>query len=352
MFCQINHAICPAWLNSVMSANTAINGSDFPVNGSARHKLAHAMKCASLTVATNDWRPWQFRLADQYVELSATPNPMSDTADSDDREMMIRCGAALFHLKLALKRYGCLGRVELFPDLAEASLVARIHCGTSTPGGAQDVALFETMARKRNKSSFWSEPPVSESVFETIQSAATGEKAWLEFSRCDASRDQLVALAESSAKMPAQAGYRVAQPEPSRVAQWTRPLLTFVVGAGDAKKFTVEPGQKRASEMATLAVIKTKTDDKHGWLATGEAMARVRLLARASEISSQVFNQAFQSRRLREVLRMSIGRKGFVQAIIGFGSQPAHWTAAASEQTVAGHMFEPDTDYASRIHRD
>lgn len=341
-------------MNSVMSANTAstINGSDFPINGSARHKLAHAMKCAGFAVLTNDWRPWQFRLADQQVELSAAPNPSSAAADSDDREMMIRCGAALFHFKLALKRYGCLGRVELFPDLAEATLVARIHCGVSSPAAVQDVALFDAMARKRNKSTSWSEPPISESVLEAIQSAATGEKAWLEFSQCDASRDRLVTLAESNAKVPAVAGYRLAQTEPSRVAQWTRPLLTFVVGAGDAKKYTVEPGQKRASEMAALAVIKTKTDDKHGWLATGEAMARVRLLARTSEISSQVFDQGFQNRRLREVLRMTIGRKGFVQAIMGFGLQPARWTAATSERTAVGHMFEPDADYPSRIHRD
>jgi hypothetical protein len=222
----------------------------------------------------------------------------------------------------------------------------------SPSGATQEMALFEAMARKRNKSTSWSEPPVSESVLGTLQSAATGEKAWLEFSQCESSRERLVALAESGARTPTVAGYRVTRPGHSRVAQWTRPLLTFVVGASDSKKFTVEPGQKRANEMAALAVIKTKTDDKHGWLATGESMARARLQARASEISSQIFDQAFQNRRIREVLRVSIGRKGFVQGIIGFGLQPAHWTVAASEQTMAGDMFEPDTDFASRIHRD
>jgi hypothetical protein len=310
------------------------------------------MKCAGLATALNDWQPWQFRLAEQQVELAALPNPHSNTADADDREIMIRCGAALFHLKLALKRYGCLGRVELFPDLAEASLIARVYCGVSSPAGTHEVALFDAMARKRNKSASWSEPRVSESVLETIQSAANGEKAWLEFSQCDASRERLVALVESNARVPAIAGYRLAQPEPSRVAQWTRPLLTFVVGAGDTKKYSVEAGQKRPSEMATLAVIKTKTDDKHGWLATGEALARVRLQARATEIPSQVFDQAFQNRRMREILRMSIGRKGFVQAVMGFGSQPAQWTPAVAERAAVGHMFEPDTNYSSRIHRD
>ena len=136
------------------------------------------------------------------------------------------------------------------------------------------------------------------------------------------------------------------------MAQWTRPLLTFIVRANEVESITVEAVGRRAEQMASLAVIKTKTDDKHGWLAAGQAMARVRLQARVSEISSQVFDQAFRSRFVREELRTSIGHKGFAQAIIGLGSNPATWMGASLAQQTADREDSPDTTFPSRFRID
>ena len=328
-----------------MSANTAWNGSesDFPAGGSVRQKLGHAVKCAGMAVSLDEWQSWQFRLADNQVELLADAGLVSEAVDPDGRELMIRCGAALFHLKLALKRFGCLGQVELFPEFDQSGLVARIHRGFSPDCGAQEVALFEAMARGRNAFASWNEAPVSEAAFELFESAMAGAKAWLEFSQCASSRNRLLEFAALGVKAPTPGNQPEAPPGNSRVAQWTRPLLTFIVRTGEAGPITVEAAGTRADQMAMLAVIKTKTDDKHGWLATGQAMARARLQARVSGISSQVFDQAFRSRYVREELRTSIGHKGFAQAIIGFGTNPATWTAVAPAWQSAGHdvVLEP-----------
>ena len=337
-----------------MSANTFWDGgkSDFPAGGSVRQKLGHAMKCAGMAVAMDEWQPWQFRLDDTHVELSADAGTVSEMVDPDGREFMIRCGEALFHLKLALKRFGCLGQVELFPDFDQAGLVARIHCGSSPDGGAREVALFEAMVRDQNPFTSWNEAPVSESMFELFEGAMAGEKAWLEFSQCTSSRNRLLEFAEWGVKTPPAGN----QPETlmghSRMAQWTRPLLTFIVRGNEAESLTVEPAGRRAEQMAALAVIKTKTDDKHGWLATGQAMARVRLQARVSEIASHVFDQAFRSRYVREELRTSIGHKGFAQAIIGFGSHPAAWAASPLAQQLDSRESEPGAAVPWRFRTD
>jgi hypothetical protein len=84
---------------------------------------------------------------------------------------------------------------------------------------------------------------------------------------------------------------------------------------------TAPDGVRTIHEMASLAVLKTKTDDRYGWLAAGEVMERARLEAQTLGVSSQVFDQAFHERRPRHELRNIIGRKGFVQSIIGFGLQ-------------------------------
>jgi hypothetical protein len=124
----------------------------------------------------------------------------------------------------------------------------------------------------------------------------------------------------------------------SRIAQWTKPFLTFTVRTAASGRIAVEPAGERADQMvsfAALALIKTKTDDKHGWLAAGKAVAQVRLQAQVLGVSCRVFEQAFRNRHLREELRTTIGRKGFAQSIIGFGSQQAQWTFTPPTQQSA-----------------
>jgi hypothetical protein len=339
-----------------MSANTIWNvaETDFPAGGTAQQKLGYALKCAAMAAVMEEWQPWQFRLIEGHIELYATDDQASEVADSDGRELMIRCGAALFHLKLALKRFGCLGRVELFPDLDQAGLVARIHCGFSQDHDAQEAALFEAMTRSRKNFAPSGEAPVSEAILESLNCNLAGEKAWLEFSQSESSRKRLLTLAESGVRQ-ATAGQRpkgqgsdneIRQFElsrgalrNSRLAQWTRPFLTFTVRNAGSEQIAVQVGGRRADQMAVLAVVKTKTDDKHGWLAAGKAMAQARLQAQVLGVSCCVFDQAFRNRHVREELRTTIGRKGFVQSIIGFGSHMAQWTfAPAAQQSATATM--------------
>ncbi len=341
-------------MDSVMSANSTWNGgeSDFLAGGSVRQKLGHAVKCAAMAASMDEWQPWQFRLDDDRVELSADASPVSEVVDPDGREWMIRCGTALFHLKLALKRFGCLGRVELFPEFDQAGLVARIHGGFSPPCGAPEVALFEAMERGQDKFASWHEGPVSESHFEMFQGAVAGEKAWLEFSQCASSRNRLLEFAELREKAPATEHQPGASLANSRVAQWTRPLLTFIVRGNEPENLTVEPVGGRAEQMAALAVVKTKTDDRHGWLAAGQAMARARLQARVLEISSHVFDQAFRSRHVREELRTSIGHKGFAQAVMGFGLNAVAWAGTPLAPQPVMREGVADTAFPSRFRMD
>src|SRR5208282_4845512 len=102
----------------------------------------------------------------------------------------------------ALKRFGCLGRVELFPEFDQAGLVARLICGFSPACGTQEAALFEAMTRGQNKFASWNEPPIDESIFEMFQGAVAGEKAWLEFSQSESSRNRLALFAEFGVKTP------------------------------------------------------------------------------------------------------------------------------------------------------
>ncbi|HVF09946.1 MAG TPA: hypothetical protein VNA16_04040, partial [Abditibacteriaceae bacterium] len=50
--------------------------------------------------------------------------------DPGDRELIMSCGAALLHLRVALKYFGYTGIVETFPDLDNEDLLARVALGS------------------------------------------------------------------------------------------------------------------------------------------------------------------------------------------------------------------------------
>jgi len=256
---------------------------DFPANGSLRKKLEFALKYTTLAPVEGGWPPWYFRLADAQVELMAKNNPVREEADPERRGFIIGCGSALLYLKLALKHFGCLGRVELFPDLGQPALVARVHCGFGRERDAREKRLFEAMTEGRVNVSPFGATPVSETMLAVLGHAAAGERGWLDFVQSETSRQHVLqaTLAENL---------------------WN--------GA-------VQPDVPPAISTATLAVVKTKTDDKHGWLEAGQTMARTVLQAQALGLSWAFFDPV-RRRAAREGLRLGVGHKGFAQVILRF----------------------------------
>jgi hypothetical protein len=232
---------------------------------------------------------------------------------------MIGCGSALLYLKLALKHFGCLGRIALFPDLGEPALVARIHFGLCGEQGAQEKLLFEAMAASRAKGPPLAETPISETMLEALGHAAAGERGWLDFVQSEMSWQQVIKTTQADDQR-----WPNLQP---------RSRLHFVLGGRNphSRDEAIEPIQQPVVSAATLAVVKTKTDDKHGWLEAGQTMARTVLQAQALGLSWAFFNPV-RRRESREALRIGVGHKGFAQVILRFGGRNVQmWNRAVDQ---------------------
>lgn len=294
-----------------MSASSIWNISEveFPTNGSPRQKLAFALKYAALAPAQNGWQPWHFRMTDTYLELLIKNKPTLEAIDPDKRELIIGCGAALLYLKLALKHFGCLGRVALFPDLGEPTLVARVHLGFCRERDEREKLLFEAMNHADD--SPLGTTTVSEAMLALLSQAAAGERGWLDFTQSETSRRYVMKIT-LAAKQPA--------PDFS-TEEWDSRWRLQSSASGsrrtDAFNWEIKP-VRELSVAATLAVVKTKTDDKHGWLEAGQTMARTVLQARALGLSWSFFDPV-RCRETRAALRTGVGHKGFAQVILQFG---------------------------------
>jgi hypothetical protein len=284
-----------------MSASSMWNISEagFPANSSPREKLMFALKYATLAPVESDWQPWHFRMADTYLELLVKSNPSREEADPDRREFMIGCGSALQYLKLALKHFGCLGRVALFPDLGEPALVARVHSGFCRERNPQEKFIFDAMTGSHGNNSLLGETPVSETMLSALSQAVSGERGWLDFVQSETSRQQVLKITLSG-------------------NQWRMSFDRLNVQPADVSGEEDISRRSQPFSTTTMAVVKTKTDDKHGWLEAGQTMARTVLQAQALGLSWAFFNPV-RRREARGALRMGVGHKGFAQVILRFG---------------------------------
>ena len=295
------------------------------MNGSVRQRLEAALEYAALAPKEIDWDAWEFRLADEHLELIAESAPELEGIDPDGRESMISCGAALQYLKLALKHSGSLGRVELFPELDQPRLVARIHSGNSSLRDRQESLIFEAMSRSLIPSSSMGKAPVSDAMLAVLSQAVAGERGWLDFTQSETSLQRVVKITLAADDGRSQ----WTSPWSGRQAsRWSRPLLGFGSRSVKVRKAVVEQVRQLPTPAATLAVVKTKTDDKHGWLAAGQTMARAILQAQAMGLS-WAFVDPLRRQAAREELRVIVGHKGFAQVILRFGSLMADLPATA-----------------------
>jgi hypothetical protein len=315
--------------------------NDFPQNGSAGEKLGFALKLALLASSELARQTWHFRVGAEHVELFAHDPEKPEASDPDDREAFIHCGAGLSYLKLALKHFGSLGRVELFPDLDQPALVARVLAGCGRERDAQERALFAAMTRDHLHFAPLDECPASAATLDLLRYAAMGERAWLEFAQSEFSRQRLFSLATAQsppagagrptrrdvsiptgARSPATRSVSTVNRQPAGTESiWTGPFLALSVRTSNSSQLTVQSEEESSGQWTALAVIKSRTDDKHGWVAAGQATARVLLYAGMSGLSWSFLNRALHSRAAREELLTGMGRKGFPQVVIRFGSK-------------------------------
>jgi hypothetical protein len=318
---------------------------DYPANGSNGQKLEFAHKYAALAPTEGNSRSWDFQVEDAQLELLALDVPALEEVDPDRRESLISCGAALLCLKLALRHFGCLGRVALFPELDKPALVARVHFGFCRERDAREELLFETMNGSRAKVSSSDETPASPATLAALSQAVSDERGWLDIAQSEASRQRVMDIRLPGEPAGMNFGGLSNRPMNATAEGYgSRSPRRFFVFGGRARiprEPTFELVSLPAAPAATLAVVKTKTDDKHGWVTAGQTLARTALEAQALGVSWGFFN-SMRRREARAALRMGVGRKGFAQVILRLGSRASAETARSAAPTRADANFPSD----------
>lgn len=234
---------------------------------------------------------------------------VADCVDPYDRELIISCGAALFNLRVALSHFGLACAITLFPSETDPDIVAHLKV---SPNGHRDTdiaGLFSAMTKRVTTRAPFADEPVSDVLKAKLADACDAEGA---IASCVDARPTRHSIAQLIAEADE---IQFADPRFRReLASWIHPRRlgdgmpaygTAVGGLLDVavplvgsvvRVFDVGAGapatHQRLVEGSPLMVgIATARDDREAWLASGQALERMLLVATSEGLTASYLNQ-------------------------------------------------------------
>jgi hypothetical protein len=130
-------------------------GIDVPVE-MARRLVSFAVRAPSV----HNTQPWLWRIRPDGIDLHVDESRRLGAADPTGRNLVISCGAALHHLRVAARASGLLPEVARFPDPDDSTLLARVWFSPAPPPrtAAADLRAIQERCTDRRRFTSWPVP--------------------------------------------------------------------------------------------------------------------------------------------------------------------------------------------------
>ncbi|WP_431969500.1 Acg family FMN-binding oxidoreductase [Nocardia sp. bgisy134] len=109
----------------------------------------NAVAMAVRAPSVHNTQPWRWRISERSVDLYADPRRRLPSTDPTGRALLLSCGAALHHLRVALAVHGWSAEVDYLPDPADHDHLARISVDTDSPT-RDDIDLGAAIAHRQS----------------------------------------------------------------------------------------------------------------------------------------------------------------------------------------------------------
>ena len=285
--------------------------------------LAAAVTHAVLAPSVHNTQPWRWRIRTDAVELHADPCRHLDATDPDRRDLVISCGAALHHLRVALAAAGHAVDTDRLPDPEDRHHLATVRVRPGRPDPAA-AALFGAIERRRTDRRRMSHTPVDDGDVRAVLHAARDTGALLVPVTTAAMKDLLVAALDDAARRQAFVpGYA------AELRMWSSryaaardgipasSIATTPVGLAGRTPLRPFPhgtlhqpadpdGPRIPDDAASLFVVATDHDGVLDRLRAGEATSAVLLTATRLGLATTPLSQGIEVRATRELIRHEV----------------------------------------------
>ena len=293
-------------------------GTGVPMNDAtprrARPPYEEMVAFATRAPSVHNTQPWLWRTSETGLELFADWSRLLSRADPDGRDLLLSCGAALHHLRIAAAALGWIADVRHAPDPHSPGLLASITFSPEEVSEETARRLTCLMERQTDRRRFASWPLAREQLESLTRAGSTwgAEVTWVED---EAVRLRLLRLtAEADRRQRRDPAYS------TELGTWARDRACDGVpdsnvpeaippGAAEGivpQRFPpgtlVDEARDRASIPPDIVVIATSSDDGLSRVRAGEALSAVWLEATRKGLLGVPLSQATEVDETRALL--------------------------------------------------
>lgn len=291
---------------------------------------------AVLAPSSHNTQPWLWKISGNEIELWADHSRAMTALDASGRELIMSCGAALHHLRLAIRAFGYADLISILPEASQPHLMARVRLSGKRPASSDDELLFRYVAERHTNRKQFEDTQLSAELMQLLQQEANQEGAHLRFVQSPTEREQVIKLIEfGTLTQNHDADVRRDQADwiaptfgsrrdgiPSRalgISDWLSFVAPFALRVLDVGQTRADNEAQLADNAPLLVVLCTDEEGPRSWLAAGQALSRVLLRARVAEVSASFFSQPIAVDKAWVQLRHALGLHNFPQLIFRLG---------------------------------
>lgn len=331
-------------------STTTDRGSQVDQVRVATAALAEAAAAAGYAPSVHNTQPWRWLLRPGRLELHAERSRQLTVTDPEGRLLLISCGAALHHARVALAAEGWRVRLDRLPTPDDPDTLAFLSEPERIPVGADAIRLFQTVRVRHTDRRPVTDAPVEPAALAALARVVADNGAQLHVLR----PDQVIELAAAAAR--AQASEMTDPRWRAELAYWTGTGRPAGVGVPDDAipdrlPQTTVPGRDFGrpgtllitaahDAAATYAILYGDQDDPGAWLRAGEAMSAGWLEATERGLSVLPLSAAVEVAGTRAALRALLAGLGHPHLVLRLGVAdpehrgPGHTPRLPADQTI------------------
>ncbi|AIO39979.1 nitroreductase family protein [Burkholderia cenocepacia] len=295
---------------------------------------------AVLAPSSHNSQPWRFVVDGATISVFADRVRALPVVDPYDRELIISCGAALLNLRVALDHAGLAYTISTFPSEVDPDLLALVRVCDDGYSDAALGALFDAIAERVTTRAPFEATAVPDDVQRDLIAAGVAEGADIGCVDSIAHRARVAELvAQADRQQFADPRFRrelASWIDPRRrddgmpafaagvpaLLDFSAPIVTTAVRTFDLGNGLAALHHQLVGASPLIVCIATVRDDREAWLAAGQALERILLVAARAGYTASYLNQPIETAGLRAHLCHMLGLRGEPQLLLRVGRGP------------------------------
>jgi len=317
-----------------------MTGSRVPLTLAHPDVLRAAVEAAVLAPSSYNTQPWRFRIDGSILELFADRERHLQVIDAERRGQIQSCGCALYNARVAVRAMGYVDEVTaMLTDNGHPDLLATVNLGAPHIATEHDLALFAAIRKRHTNRRTFLPRPIAGLVTDEFIEVAAAEGAKMIRLVPEQKREIAHLVDEADRLQYGNPAFR------AELSHWLAPAgsrrrdgIPFVEKEyGSAFPFTMarrlrsptlgSDFGKLEEELVrgapVVLVIGTTSDDPTEWLACGQALEAVLLLATTHGMSAAFLNQVLELPEQRGRVSELFPEVGYPHMVLRIG-YPEH----------------------------